>query len=62
MQKYRHIFQSFQCVPNQVILWDIWKAETNIFKNTWSIALVAMVEKCLKASLCSPLSASYQVF
>lgn len=62
MPKYRHIFQNFQCVPNQVIPWDIWKAERNIFKNTQSIALVAIVEKYLKASLCSPLSASYQVF
>lgn len=62
MPKYKHVFQIFECVPNQVIPWDIWKAETNILKKLLPIALVAVVDKSLKTSLCSPLSASCQVF
>lgn len=56
MPKYRHTLQNSECDPHQVMPWYIRKAETKILEKYTVNSAVAMVDKCLKTSLCSPLN------
>lgn len=56
--KYRLIFQNSECVPYQVMPWNIWKAETKILENYSVSSACHNVRQCLETSLCSPLNAN----